>query len=320
MNFTILGKTNQQVSSISLGTWSYGGANLSGKTPVGWANQEDEDSRQALQTAYDVGINHWDTADVYGNGKSEQIIGSMWSSIPREDVFLATKVGWDMGKHKHWYHPEHMRCQMESSLERLKADCVDLLYLHHCNFGEQDEYFDDAIETIRRFQNEGKAKFIGLSDWDSYKIMKFIERCQPDVVQPYRNVWNDTYDSSGLKYYIEKNNLGVCFFSPLMHGLLTGKYSKPVTFEEGDFRENVGAFKKRTVIEKMRKNATLLKKRFNNHPHPTMHGVIDTLISDSKNSCVLLGQRNSDQVNTAKSLGVTIAEEDIVWVKSLYKH
>ena len=320
MNFTILGKTNQHVSSISLGTWSYGGANLSGKTPVGWANQEDEDSRQALQTAYDVGINHWDTADVYGNGKSEQIIGSMWSSIPREDVFLATKVGWDMGKHKHWYHPEHMRFQMESSLKGLKTDCVDLLYLHHCNFGEQDEYFDGAIETLRRFQNEGKAKFIGLSDWDSYKIMKFIERCQPDVVQPYRNVWDDAYDSSGLKHYIEKNNLGVCFFSPLMHGLLTGKYSKPVTFEEGDFRENVGAFKKRTVIEKMRKNATLLKKRFNNHPHPTMHGVIDTLISDSKNSCVLLGQRNSDQVNTAKSLGVTIAEEDIIWVKSLYKH
>jgi len=150
--------------------------------------------------------------------------------------------------------------------------------------------------------------------------MKFIERCQPDVVQPYRNVWDDTYDSSGLKHYIEKNNLGVCFFSPLMHGLLTGKYSEPVTFEEGDFRENVDAFKKRSVIEKMRKNATLLKKRFNNHPHPTMHGVIDTLISDSKNSCVLLGQRNSDQVNTAKSLGVTMTEEDIIWVKSLYKH
>ena len=320
MNFIILGKTNQRVSSISLGTWSYGGANLSGKTPVGWANQEDEDSRQALQTAYDAGINHWDTADVYGNGKSEQIIGSMWNSIPREDIFLATKVGWDMGKHKHWYHPEHMRFQMESSLKGLKTDCVDLLYLHHCNFGEQDEYFDDAIDTLRRFQNEGKAKFIGLSDWDSYKIMKFIERCQPDVIQPYRNVWDDTYDSSGLKCYIEKNNLGVCFFSPLMHGLLTGKYSKPVTFEEGDFRENVDAFKKRSVVEKMRKNATLLKKRFNNHPHPTMHGVIDTLISDSKNSCVLLGQRNSDQVNTAKSLGITMSEEDVIWVKSLYRH
>ncbi len=320
MNFIILGKTKQRVSSISLGTWSFGGANLRGKMSIGWANQEDEDSQQALQTAYDVGINHWDTADVYGNGKAEQIIGSMWNSIPREDIFLATKVGWDMGKYKHWYHPKHMRHQMESSLERLKTDCVDLLYLHHCNFGEQDKYFDDAIETLRRFQNEGKAKFIGLSDWDSYKIMKFIERCQPDVVQPYRNVWDDTYDSSGLKYYIEKNNLGVCFFSPLMHGLLTGKYSKPVTFEEGDFRENVDAFKKRSVVEKMRKNATLLKKRFNNHPHPTMHGVIDTLISDSKNSCVLLGQRNSDQVNTAKSLGITMAEEDMAWVKSLYKH
>ena len=320
MNQILLGKTNQKVSSVSLGTWSYGGANVSGEMAVGWANQADEDSRQALQTAYESGTNHWDTADVYGNGKSEQIIGSIWEYIPRNEIFLATKVGWNKGQHRDWYHPKHMRFQMESSLERLKTDCVDLLYLHHCNFGGQDERFDEAIETVRRFQNEGKTKFIGLSDWDSYKIMKFIERCDPDVVQPYRNVWDDTYESSGLKNYIEENNLGVCFFSPLMHGLLTGKYSEPVTFEEGDFRENVDAFKKRSVIEKMRKNATSLKKRFNNHPHPTMHGVIDTLISDSKNSCVLLGQRNSDQVNIAKSLGITMDEEDVIWVKSLYKH
>ena len=320
MKQIILGKTNQSVSSVSLGTWSFGGTNVSGTTPVGWANQSDEDSIEALIGAYESGINHWDTADVYGSGKSENIIGSMWKNIPRNEIFLATKVGWDKGEHKHWYNQEHMQQQMNSSLKRLKTDCVDLLYLHHCNFGKNDAYFDGAIETVRRFQSEGKTKFIGLSDWDSHKIVKLIERCSPDVVQPYRNIWDDSYESSGLRLCAEKNNIGVCFFSPIMHGLLTGKYSKPTIFEKGDFRKNIDAFKNQTIINKMRKNADSLKKRFNSHPYPVMHGIIDALIFDSKNSCALLGQRNAAQVHIAKTLGIFMNEEDVSWVKSIYEH
>ena len=320
MKQIILGKTNQSVSSVSLGTWSFGGANVSGTVPVGWANQTDEDSFKSLLASHEAGINHWDTADVYGGGRSEKIIGSMWEKIPRNKIFLATKVGWDKGEQKHWYNQGQMQQQMDSSLKRLKTDCVDLLYLHHCNFGKNDEYFDDAVETVRRFQSDGKTKFIGLSDWDLHKIMKFIDRYSPDVVQPYRNVWDDSYESSGLKYYTENNNVGVCFFSPIMHGLLTGKYSKPTIFEKGDFRENINAFKNQMIINKIRKNATYLRKRFNSHPHPIMHGIIDTLIFDSKNSCVLLGQRNAAQVRIAKTLGIFMNEEDVNWVKSIYEH
>ena len=70
----------------------------------------------------------------------------------------------------------------------------------------------------------------------------------------------------------------------------------------------------------MKENADLLKERFANHPHPVMHGVIDTLISDSENSCVLLGQRNFAQVETAQTLGVAMPSEDVNWVKQLYFH
>ena len=74
------------------------------------------------------------------------------------------------------------------------------------------------------------------------------------------------------------------------------------------------------IINKIRKNATSLRKRFNSHPHPIMHGIIDTLIFDSKNSCVLLGQRNAGQVQIAKTLGIFMNEEDVNWVKSIYEH
>ena len=320
MEYTILGRTREKVSRISLGTWSYGGANTVGKNqPIGWAGQEDSDSRTALQKAFSVGINHWDTADVYGDGRSEQIIGTMWDEIPRNDIFIATKVGWDMGPHNHWYHPEHMRANMERSLKNLKTDCVDLMYLHHCNFGKQEQYFDDAVETIRRFQAEGKTRFIGLSDWASDKVMNFIERVDPDVIQPYRNVMDDTYEVTGLKNYVEANNLGICFFSPIKHGLLTGKYTEPATFETGDFRKTVKDFADQKLIDKMITNKSKLEERFANHPEPVMHGLVDALLTDVPTGCVLLGQRNVEQVEAAAQLGEALSNEDGDWVNGLYQ-
>jgi len=315
----ILGRTGAEVSAISLGTWSYGGANKSGKLPVGWAGQSDDDSKLALKRAWELGINHWDTADVYGNGRSEQVIGSMWKSIPRNNIFLATKVGWDRGYKKRWYDIDVMRQNMERSLKNLKTDCVDLIYLHHCNFGDNNEYFDEAIAVIRKFKEEGKTRFIGLSDWSSKKIRQFIERCDPDVVQPLRNVVDDSYESSGLKQYIDDHNLGICFFSPIKHGLLTGKYTEPAQFEDGDFRSHEKAFSDMEFLQKMLYNKAKLDGRFSDHLNPVMHGVVNALFSDSPTGCALLGQRNVDQVEAAATLGDLLSNEDSDWVKNLYR-
>ena len=243
----------------------------------------------------------------------------MWDEIPRNDIFIATKAGWDMGPHNHWYHPEYMRVNMERSLKNLKTDCVDLMYLHHCNFGKQDQYFDDAVETIRRFQAEGKARFIGLSDWSSDKVINFIERVDPDVIQPYRNVMDDTYESTGLKNYVEENNLGICFFSPIKHGLLTGKYTKPTTFESGDFRTTIKDFAKQSLIDKIQANKVKLEERFSDHLQPVLHGLVDALLTDTPKGCVLLGQRNVEQVEAAAQLGEALSNEAAGWVKELYK-
>ena len=319
MRKIILGRTGAEVSAISLGTWSYGGANKSGKLPVGWAGQSNNDSTSALKRAWELGINHWDTADVYGNGRSEQVIGSMWKSIPRNNIFLATKVGWDRGYKKRWYDIDVMRQNMERSLKNLKTDCVDLIYLHHCNFGDNNEYFDEAIAVIRKFKEEGKTRFIGLSDWSSKKIRQFIERCDPDVVQPLRNVVDDSYESSGLKQYIDDHNLGICFFSPIKHGLLLGKYTEPAQFEDGDFRSREKAFSDMDFLQNMLYNKAKLDGRFSDHLNPVMHGVVNALFSDSPTGCALLGQRNVDQVEAAATLGDLLSNEDSDWVKNLYR-
>ena len=87
MKKIILGRTNERVSIISLGAWSFGKENTSGGSNVGWSNQTDNDSKSALLKAYSSNINHWDTADVYGEGHSEKIIGSMWNEVQRDNIF-----------------------------------------------------------------------------------------------------------------------------------------------------------------------------------------------------------------------------------------
>jgi len=311
------GRTNVKVSTISLGTWSYGSGNVSGGRSVGWADQSDVDSRAALIQAWNSGINHWDTADVYGNGRSEKIIGNIWDSVPRNDIFLATKVGWDMGGFNHYYHPKMIQEHINSSLNNLKTDVIDLYYFHHCNF-DSDTIFEDALDLVCRFRDEGKMRFIGLSDWDSVKIMKYIDRVNPDVIQPYRNVMDDPYQSSGLKAWIEKNNAGIAFFSPIKNGLLTGKYDKPPIFKEGDFRLNVPEFQDVELLKKLQDNKNKLEERFTSHLQPVLHGLLGALLEDSPTGCVLLGQRNVSQVKAAAELGEALSATDAEWIKKLY--
>ena len=312
------GRTNVKVSTISLGTWSYGSGNVSGGRSVGWADQSDVDSRAALIQAWNSGINHWDTADVYGNGRSENIVGNVWDKVPRKDIFLATKVGWDMGGYDHYYHPKMIRSHLESSLTNLQTDVIDLYYFHHCNF-DSDTIFEDALDLVRRFRDEGKIRFLGLSDWDSVKIMKYIDRVNPDVIQPYRNVMDDPYQPSGLKEWVEKNNAGIAFFSPIKNGLLTGKYDNPPVFKEGDFRLNVPEFQDVELLKKLQDNKVELETKFANHSQPVLHGLLGALLTDSPTGCVLLGQRDVNQVNAAAELGEVLTDTDADWVKKLYK-
>jgi aryl-alcohol dehydrogenase-like predicted oxidoreductase len=313
------GRIGRKVSAISLGTWSFGSANVNAAGyPVGWAGQEEHDSLEVLMYSWEHGINHWDTADVYGSGRSEIIIGKVWPSIPRNDIFLATKVGFDKGEYDYFYHPKLIVGNLEKSLKNLNTDFIDLYYFHHCHFGESETLLDDAIALMHRFRDEGKIRFIGLSDWKMALVMKYIDLVNPDAVQTYRNVMDDDYEASGLRPWIEKNDAGIAYFSPIKHGLLTGKYSTPPSFEEGDFRLNVEEFQDRKLIKKLQENRILLESRFKEHPQPVMHGLVDALLTDSPTGCVLLGQRNKSQSAAASELGTALSAKDAAWVKKLY--
>jgi len=315
------GRTNAQVPAISLGTWGHGGPNMAGDAPVGWSGHDDRLAKAALVEAHRQGITHWDTADAYGSGHAEQLIGEVFAEgLPRKDVFLASKFGYQTGPSDHWYDPDFMRSQCEASLRNLQTDVIDLYYFHHCDFGPNDEYFDDALAAMRRFRDEGKIRFIGLSDWDGRKIMKFIERVDPDAVQPYRNVIDDDYESSGLKAWVESHDLGVAFFSPLKHGLLLGKYDEPQTFAEGDFRSGIPEFRDPKFLARMRYARDEMTRRFPDQREPVIHALTGALLAGNPTATVLLGQRNPKQVDAAVAAGGdALSGEEAARVRRVYR-
>jgi aryl-alcohol dehydrogenase-like predicted oxidoreductase len=312
------GRTNVQVPTVSLGTWGHGGPNISEGASVGWSGHDDRLAKEALIAAYRHGITHWDTADAYGNGHAEELIGQVFGEVPRKEIFLASKFGWVKGPSKHFYDPNFMRSQCERSLRNMRTDRLDLYYFHHCDFGPNDQYFEDALATMRKLQAEGKTRFIGLSDWNGSKIMRFIERVDPDVVQPFRNLVDDTYASSGLEKWVDDHDLGVAFFSPLKHGLLLGKYDQPHEFPKGDFRGGIPEFRDRAFIERMQRARDATSRRFKDKEQPTLHAVIGALLTGNPTATVLLGQRNPKQVESAAAIGEALSPDDAAWVRSIY--
>ena len=313
------GRTGQDVSAVALGTWGHGGPNEVGGASVGWSGHDDTQAVEAIYRAFEAGIDHWDTADVYGNGHAETLIGKVFDDIDRSKVFLATKVGYDYGGHEHAYDPRLIRDRLERSLENLQTDFVDLYYFHHCDFGPGDRQLDRALEEMRHLQQRGLFRYLGLSDWSASNIMRVIDRIRPDVVQPYRNVIDDDYAASGLKRYVDEHDLGVAFFSPLKHGLLLGKYEEATSFPAGDFRRGIPEFSDQKAIDRMRSAASAMRERFRDHREPVLHALVGALLADSPTGSVLLGQRNPRHVEAAATLGAALSLEDAEWVRSRYR-
>ena len=155
-----LGQTNEQVSVISLGAWSYGKENTSGGSNVGWANQSDQDSRMALLKAYSCEINHWDTADVYGEGHSEKVIGSMWEKIPRNNISL----------HEYLFGEDQSRYMIEID-EKNKNEV--------CEIFEKDSVYYEIIGTTQKesldLENEFNMKLFELSELNSFWFRSYFK-------------------------------------------------------------------------------------------------------------------------------------------------
>ncbi|MBB6734263.1 aldo/keto reductase family protein [Cohnella zeiphila] len=226
MKYRRLGGTGLKVSEISLGSWlTYGGY------------VEKENAVKAIRTAYDLGINFFDTANVYEKGAAEVVVGETLREYPRESYVLATKVFWPMGDgpNDRGLSRKHVTEQCNASLKRLGLDYVDILYCHRY---DPETPVEETLRAIDDLVRQGKVLYVGVSEWTAANIAEGLaaaDRYLLDrivVNQPIYNMFN-RYIEKEVIPISERNGIGQVVFSPLAQGLLTGKYASATDIPEG---------------------------------------------------------------------------------------
>ena len=225
MKYRKLGKTGFEISEISLGTWQVGGV---------WGDAfSHENADKILNSAFDAGINFIDTADVYGDGESEQAVGRFVKSRS-ERIFVATKCGRQLNPHTNEaYQPAVLRKFVENSLKNMGLETLDLIQLH-CPPTEVF-YRPEIFELFDRLKDEGKILNLGISVEKVEEALKGIEFDNVTTVQIIFNTFRQR-PSELFFEQAKKKDIGVIVRVPLASGLLTGKFSKQSTFTAGDHR------------------------------------------------------------------------------------
>jgi aryl-alcohol dehydrogenase-like predicted oxidoreductase len=236
MSFTRkLGRSGIEISAMGMGCWAIGGPFWSGETPLGWGEVDDEESIRAIHAAVEMGVNFFDTADVYGAGHSERVLARAFAG-KRDQVVIATKfsnvfdetskqvTGSDAS-------PDHIRRACEASLRRLNTDYLDLYQFHDNGYPP-----DQAVpirETLEELVKEGKIRAYGWSTDFEDRAMVFAEGEHCTSIQLQLNVLDD---NPAVIRVCEDHDLAAINRGPLAMGLLTGKYTTETKPSSDDVR------------------------------------------------------------------------------------
>jgi aryl-alcohol dehydrogenase-like predicted oxidoreductase len=225
MNYRQLGRTGWQVSEVSFGAWAIGGS---------WGTVDDEESLVALHRALDLGVNFIDTADVYGDGRSERLIGQVLRERGGERIYVATKAGRRLSPHVvDGYNRENLTAFVERSLRNLGVEILDLVQLH-CPPTEV-YYRPEVFSVLDDLVTAGKLRHYGVSVEKVEEALKAIEYPNVETVQIIFNMFRQRPADLFLPQ-AQARNVGILTRVPLASGLLTGKMRPGTTFEESDHR------------------------------------------------------------------------------------
>ena len=231
MKQRVLGKTYIKVSEIGFGGWAIGG-NAYGEA---YGYTEDDASLAAIQRALALGCTFFDTADAYGYGHSEELLGRALRQ--RSDVVVATKVGSNFyGEHPvPDFSASYIRSALENSRQRLQRDVIDVYQLHN---PPKDLLAEPrTYEVLQQLKAEGRIRAFGVSVFHADEALTAIEAGQPDVVQLPYNLLNT--DAERLFPVAQREGVGIVAREPLASGFLSGKYNVDAKFGPGDFRADL---------------------------------------------------------------------------------
>lgn len=225
MDYRQLGRTDMHVSAISFGAWAIGGA---------WGPVQDEESLAALNTAIDLGVNFIDTADVYGDGRSERLIAQVLKSR-REKVYVATKAGRRLDPHTaDGYNAANLTAFVERSLQNLATDTLDLLQLHCPPTPVYEQ--DSTFEALERLVEQGKIRYYGISVEKVSEAITAVRR-YPNI-QSVQIIFNMFRLKPADEFFplAKQAQVGILARVPLASGLLTGKMTAQTAFHPEDHR------------------------------------------------------------------------------------
>ncbi len=235
MNYRQFGSTELYVSEIGFGAWGIGGAAMAGDIPIGWGETDDAVSKSALIKALDLGVNFFDTADFYGLGHSEELIGKV--SKGRKDIIIATKVGHKISPEgiATDYSGKHIISSCEASLKRLKRNHIDFYQLHSANMNDLNN--GECIEAMSKLMSQGKIRYWGISlnTFDPFPEAEyFMEHEIGHGFQLVLSIINQR--SLPLLQRASEKGYGIIARMALHFGLLTGKFSEDTKFKRNDHR------------------------------------------------------------------------------------
>jgi len=300
----IFGATGLEVSPICFGTWQL--------SPRFWGDQSRKDVLAAMSTAYEAGINFFDTADAYGDGYAETVLGEFLADKPQDSVVICTKVFNHFNPDGSRYPdltPEHIRQRCDLELKRMGLDVIDLYLIH---------LFDlltplaDIAETLDALKKQGKIRSYGVSNHTVEQLR--AQRCfgSYDAVQPCYSLL-DTKIESDLIPYCQAENVGVMIYSPLHKGLLTGKYKGDETFT--DFRKHLPDFQGerfKTIAEAVQSLAPLAKK----YDLTIYQLVLTATLMHPAIDVAIVGIKNQKQITEAiGAIDKAISREDYFTVR-----
>jgi voltage-dependent potassium channel beta subunit len=313
MKYRRLGQTGLKVSEISLGSWlTYGGS------------VDAEQATNTIHRAYDLGINFFDTANVYMRGEAERVVGQAIKSFPLNSYVLATKVFWPMGEgpNDRGLSRKHIIEQANASLKRLDVDYVDLYYCHRY---DPETPLEETLRALDDLVRQGKVLYVGVSEWTAEQISeamhladkKLLDRIvvnQPQYSMLYRKIENEVIPVS------KKHGVGQVVWSPLAQGVLTGKYKKgakpPKDSRATTDNKSIGNLLKEENLEKVEQ----LTRVANELGISTAQLAIAWILREPNIASALVGASRPEQIEeNVKASDVTLAPDILNKIEDILK-
>jgi len=307
-----LGYTDLELTTVGFGAWAVGGPWL-----YGWGPQDDDESIATILRAMEAGVNWIDTAPIYGHGRSETVVGRALKQMSQKPL-IATKCGlcWDEKSERiPRLKARSIRAECLDSLRRLDIETIDLYQIH---FNQPSEDIEEAWTEMAKLVEEGKVRFIGVSNFTVEQIRR-IQKIHPvaSLQPPYSMLHREVEEE--LLEYCGQNDIGVVAYSPMQRGLLTGKFDaeRVANLPEGDHRKANPDFREpqfsatMELVEQLRSIAE-------RNGRTCAQLAISWVLRRPEMTAAIVGARRPDQiVETARASDWNLSEEDIECVEQL---